>query len=429
VISRKTLIQIFALGPVLFIPAVIFFVSNLVLDIEQSFYEQEKNQLEQDYLENEKSRIQSKVTNMVDLVQYQQSIINKNLHSRIQRRVEDANTIAMTLYNFYVNRIPEEELKELIIESLRPLSWNGGESYIWIVNYQGVLQLGPSYLKKSEGSSIIDFKDATGRKIIEEEIAITKSQGQGFLWDTFTKAGEPLDKQFKQLAYVKKFGKYDWYFGSGEYLDTATKMTNGFLLETLNQIGKGDADYFFVIDTKGKLLSNPARQDLVGRAFMNTDNLDLRKLYKKIVVTAQSGSEDFLSYQWLNPVSGSVDLKYTFVKKVPDSNWVIGSGFYPKNLDKSYQQHKNRIESKYEQKFKKLTILSWLAVVIALIVSSAISFWFYRILLQYQRDLVLTNNELKDLNLELESQLLNTTEELKQVNEELNALTKTDSLT
>lgn len=427
--NRKKLIQLIAFGPVLFIPAIVFFVGTLIVSVEKDLYERSYSQIEQDFLETEKSRIQSKVKNMVDLVSYQQSIINQKLHNRIQRRVDDAYRIGITLYNHYVDKLPEAELKELITEALRPLVWNGGESFIWILDFNGNFQLAPSYLKHLEGSSIIDFEDATGRKVIREEIAISQTQGHGFLWDTFTKPGESIDQQFKQLAYVKKFGIYNWYLGSAEYLDTATKNTNTYLLEAINQVGKGETDYFFVVDAEGRLLLNYARPDIVGKNVTKADNLELKELYKKILKTTQNEEGGFLSYEWLNPRTGLRDNKLTFVKMVPQSGWVIGSGFYPKSLENNYTVQEQRLTNQYEQKIRHLNKLTGLTVLVALLISGFISLLFYRVLSQYQQDLVEANNELKDLNIELENKVLARTKELGKANHELENLATTDSLT
>jgi len=231
------------------------------------------------------------------------------------------------------------------------------------------------------------------------------------------------------LAYVKNFGIYNWYFGSGEYLDTATKTTQGFLLAMLNQIGKGQSDYFFVINTKGDLLMNDARQDLEGKNMAKSSNPDLSQLYLDVFEAANSQSTDFISYPWLNPKTGSIETKFTYVKRVKGSDWIIGSGFYPLNLDKEYQVHINRVNTLYQQDADRLTSLSWLGAVIALLIASVISIIVSRLLSRYQQDLITSNDELTDLNLDLENKLLDQAQFLKQQNEQLKDLVRTDSLT
>ncbi|BCN93750.1 hypothetical protein THMIRHAM_15350 [Thiomicrorhabdus immobilis] len=427
--NRKNLIQILALGPVIFIPVVVFIIASFIVSAEKVSYEHSVAQISQDYLENEKARIRSKVNNMVNLVAYRQSIIDQKLHERIQRRVDDAQRIAIALYNHYSKTMTEAELKELIVETLRPLVWNGGESFIWILDFDGKFQLAPNYLRHLEGQSIIDFEDATGRKVIREEIAITQSHGQGFLWDTFTKPNEPIDKQFKQLAFVKKFGIFDWYLGSGEYLDTAKKITNSHLLETINQVSQGETDYFFVIDTHGNLLLNYARPDIVGKNMSKTTDKNLYGLYRSIVKASRDGSDEFLSYKWINPNTGKPDTKLTYVQNVPGSDWIIGSGFYPNSLVSSYNVQEQRLTNQHNQKMRHIHALTWLGMLASFLISAIVSIIFYRVFLQYQKEIIQTNDELKDLNIELENKLLEQTYIIEKANTELENFATLDGLT
>ncbi|MDX1353259.1 MAG: diguanylate cyclase, partial [Thiomicrorhabdus sp.] len=289
--------------------------------------------------------------------------------------------------------------------------------------------LAPSYLKSLEGSSIIDFEDATGRKVIREEIAIARTQGQGFLWDTFTKPDEPTHKQFKQLAYVKNFGIYDWYLGSAEYLDTATRNTNEHLLETINQVSQGETDYFFVIDAEGTLLLNYARPDIVGKNILKTDNEELKTLYKNILKSTKTQEGGFLTYDWPNPRTAQLDSKTTFVKMVPQSHWIIGSGFYPKSLENAFTIQEQRLTHRHEQKIRHLNKLTGLSVLISLLVSIFISILFYRFLAQYQYELIEANNELKDLNIALEKKVLDKEAELRNAQQEIEGLAIVDNLT
>ncbi|WP_321324151.1 cache domain-containing protein [Thiomicrorhabdus sp.] len=427
--NSKKFIQLLALGPVVLIPLTVFFISSLVINSEKDTYQRAQAQIELDYLETEKSRIRSKVDNMVDLVSYRQSIINQKLHDRIQRRVEDAHRIAITLYNYYVKKMPEAELKKMIIEALRPLVWNNGESFIWILDYKGNFQLAPHYLKHLEGSSILDFEDATGRKIIREEIAIAQTQGHGFLWDTFTKPNESIDKQFKQLAYVKDFGIYNWYLGSSEYLDTAEKQTNSHLIEAINQIGKGESSYFFVLDSEGTMLVNNARPDIVNKNIHDSKNKDLNRLYIKIVKQIDSKKQNFISYFWINPKTGLKENKLAFVEKVPYSNWIIGSGFYPEALKRSFSSRENHIKNQHQQRVRHLQKITWLSMLISLIVSSFISLMFYRGFIRYHDGLIAINDDLNDLNIELEKQVLEKNNKLNKLNLKLDALASKDDLT
>lgn len=414
-------VQFLTFVPILLVPAVVFFLANLVISEQEKDYQATVSQLESDFIQTEKARVRSKVNNMVDLVAYRHSIINQELHSRIQRRVDDAQKIALAIHDFYKSSKSELEIQQLIVETLRTLSWNGGESYIWMIDFDGILQLGPNYLQAKESQSIIDFADLSGRKVIQEEIAIVKNQGSGFLWDTFTKPGEPADKQFKQLAYVKQLGLYNWYLGSAEFLDTATKSTHAQLLATINQVGKGDSDYIFVIDSAGNLLLNYARPDIVGRNMRETKDKNLHALFNKMVMAGQTPTEEFIAYNWINPKTGQVDHKMTYLKKVPGSNWIIGSGFYPKMLERGYDAKLQRENTAFQQKIDYLTTLMWLATFAAIIFASVMSLMFYRVIKNYRMSLAASNNELKDVNLYLEQALMEKERHCKDLEHQLSA--------
>jgi len=136
-------------------------------------------------IQTEKKAIQSKVDSIADLIVYQKSIVKEDLTSRIKQRVENAINTAETIYQLYKDSKSPDEIKNIITATLRPLEWNNGENYIWIVDYNGFLQLGSDNIRHLEGTSILDIKDASGQEIIKEEISLCKKDGEGYLWDSF----------------------------------------------------------------------------------------------------------------------------------------------------------------------------------------------------------------------------------------------------
>ena len=157
--------------------------------------------------------VKSKVDNMREHIVYRKSIVKKELTLRIKQRVLDAHKIAKSIYETYKDEKSDKYIKELIVNILRPLTWNDGDSFIWILDYDGVFHLAPEYLRHKEGTSIIDFKDMSGNYVVKDEINICKTKGEGFLWNTFTKPNADIDEQYKQVSFVKAFGFYDLYLG------------------------------------------------------------------------------------------------------------------------------------------------------------------------------------------------------------------------
>ncbi len=426
--KEQRLIKLLAIGPLVFIPVVVALIGFTVVHYEKSNLEHALVQVKNERVETLKYSIISKVNNMVDLAAYRKSIIKKELHQRIKQRVDDAQKIALSLQEHYQDKKSEQELKQLIVEALRPLQWNNGESFIWILDFDGVFQLAPNYLRHLEGSSIIDFKDSMGREVIKEEIALVKTVGNGFLWDTFTKPNEDPNKQFEQLAYVKKFGSYDWYLGSGEYLATATKATDQRLLESIEKVDShGTSDYFFIINTQGKLLLNYSRPDLEGHNIAESSDLKLKAVVQKII--KGSHLQDFIEYDWLNPKNGLWEIKQTYVKSVPGSDWIIGSGFHPAEVSRQLVPQKQKLVDVHKEKIDDLSRIYLWILLCSILFSGLLSWNIYRFLLKYRQKVRDQNGELSLLNNQLELKVLKRTKALEKANLDLKVLATTDSLT
>jgi len=428
--KNRTWISLLSAGPMLIIPLMVGLFSFIVINDESEKMESSLSHMEQNNIDLVKSTILSRVNNIVDLAAYRKSAIKEELHDRIKERVTDSHKIATALYKRYASIKSEQEVKSLIVEALRPLTWNDGESFIWILDFEGEFQLAPEYLKHLEGTSILDFKDATGREVIKEEIALTRLGGEGFLWDTFTRPNTGTDEQFEQLAFVKSLGFYNWYMGSAEFLDIATKLTDRSLLSEISQLGANGSYYFFIMDTEGTLLLNSARPEWEGLSYQDSDDITARNLYQKVLRAVNYDQEKkFIEYKWLNPNTGEVELKYSYVKAVPDSDWIIGSGFYPADIVRALQPKMIESAKLNQQKLDRLLSIAFWSFLFSILIGLLLSIAVYRLLWRSRNEVNEKNRALRELNSQLEKKVLKRTEALEEINDELEILARTDCLT
>ena len=415
-------------GPMLIIPLMVVLISFIVINAESEEMESSLSYMEQHNIDLAKSTILSRVNNIVDLAAYRKSAIKDELHQRIQQRVEDAHKVATALYQRYKAVKSESEIKSLIIDALRPLTWNEGESFIWILDFDGRFQLAPKYLTHLEGSSIIDFKDATGREVIKEEIALTELGGEGFLWDTFTRPNTGTDEQFEQLAFVKSLGFYNWYMGSAEFLDIATKLTDTRLLTEVRQLES--RYYFFVMNTQGELLLSSTHPEWEGLSYQDSDDVAMQYLYQRILQAANNNQNNqFIEYQWLNPNTDKTELKYAYVKVVPESDWIIGSGFYPAEIARALQPKMQESEKLNQKKLDQLLQIACWSFILSILVALLLSWAVYCLLWRSRNEVDDKNKALRELNNQLEKKVLKRTEALEEINDELEILARTDCLT
>lgn len=428
-IHEKNIIKVITFGPLVFIPSVVLMFMLLIIKTHNYNYEITIQKLHHDIKEHHEISIKTRVKSIVDLVSYQQSITNNNLRARVKKRVQNAYKVAASIYEENKDEKSEAEIKKNIIQTLRPLIWNGGESFIWIIDYKGILQLAPYYLKHLEQKSILELTDSTGRKVIQDEIAISKSKGEGFLKDRFTKPNTNSIKEYEQIAFVKAFGHYDWYFGSAEYMDSALRKTDAELINTIDKINDLDNSYIFIINTKGEVLLNPALPKNADINILRSKDKFLKEVSNKIFDALKDKDKAFIKYRWKNENTGQIDTKYSYVQKVKNSDWIVGSGFYDSDLHDIAKQSARQLYETYQTGYLRIIYMTVFLIIASLIISYFISKYVDKIYRNYRKNLSKKTDELQILNETLEQKVQERTKELEITTKKLESLATTDSLT
>jgi len=427
--SEKQILKIIVAGPLVFIPLLIIITVFLTLKTNNDTLLTAIDALEKEMVTLEKQTIKARVDSFAELITYRKSVVKEDLKERLKQRVNNAHDIAETIYQHYHTSKSPQEIKHIITTTLRPSQWNDGESYIWVVDNRGVLQLGPSNIAHLEGQSILDLKDATGKYVIQEEIKICRTLGEGYLEDTFVKPHNGLNRQFKQIAFVKDFGHYGWYFGTAEFLDTAATKRDKELLESISKLSTPRKHSLFVVTTKGEILySQEAPLSQGKNVFDGTDKATL-KTFRETIELLKHQKSTYITYSWENPDTSEIERKYTYVHTITDSDWVIGSGFYESTIKEMMAKQTVAMYDVYYSKFRYLIVMSLLFLAIGLLLSLFLSRYLKRHFSQYQSKILATTTELKQLNNALEEKVQERTQALKTLSKELEVLATTDSLT
>lgn len=427
--DSNNIFSIIILGPVFVLPTIAILLFLALIQQEESDYKKSLSSLEQGVLEKNKKRISEKIKNTSDLIVYERSLIQDNLHKRIKQRVDDAKKIALHLYEKHHETLPKKKLQSIIIDTLRPLLWNEGESFIWILDYKGVFYLAPEYLRHLEGSSIIDFKDATGREVIKEEIKLCRSQGEGFLWDTFTKPNGIPGKQYKQLAYVTAIGHYNWYLGSGEYLQTAIDKTDAQLLEKISTISSQNNEHIFIMNRAGDILLHPLDPTLQGQNIYTSKDPHMASAVKIFDNVLKNNINGFISYSWHHPITKTIEKKITFIEQIKGTDWLIGAGFFQSDIIELVHAEQEKIALQKSENRDNVLSIGVTLIFLAFILSLIISLWIKKKFYLYEKKITRKNTKLKELNELLEKKVKERTIKLQASNTKLERLAKTDALT
>ncbi len=88
---------------------------------------------------------------------------------------------------------------------------------------------------------------------------------------------------------------------------------------------KGDL-YVFAYDMSGTIIAHPVNPKLVGINTLETPDVDGKMWRKEGMEMVKKSGAAWVDYKFKNPVSGKIEQKTTYLKKVGDS--VLGCGAY-----------------------------------------------------------------------------------------------------
>lgn len=102
-------------------------------------------------------------------------------------------------------------------------------------------------------------------------------------------------------------------------------------LEILGAARFDHGNYYFVYDEDGTMLQN-AEKGLIGKNMMNAKDPYGHYVIRPMLKAAVAGHPIFHEYYWPKAGSKTPQPKISYMAKVPDWHWVIGSGLYLSDL-------------------------------------------------------------------------------------------------
>ncbi|PKU25446.1 hypothetical protein CWS72_05075 [Telmatospirillum siberiense] len=113
-------------------------------------------------------------------------------------------------------KISRDEAISIWSDAVRHLRYDEGNGYLFANTLSGIGVVNGGN-PSSEGANVLGSKDANGKSITVEQIALVKRQGQGVIDYVFPKPGETQPKP--KITFVKLFEPWGLYVATGVYID------------------------------------------------------------------------------------------------------------------------------------------------------------------------------------------------------------------
>ena len=289
------------------------------------------------------------------------SLIAKAYENELQSVVNLAFSAIQTIHDQPGES--EEAKKSAAMKVIKSMRY-GGDNYLWINDMQPTMVMHP-FKPEMDGKSLADYKDPKGKYLFNEFVKVCQKDGQGFVDYMWPKPGasEPVAK----LSYVKLFKPWNWVIGTGVYLERAEKR---FQEEAMRQIGSlrfgpDNKDYFFILDTQGRIVMHPINPKLDGTDQSTFKDPKGKTLFAEMVKVARDQGQGFVDYMWPKPGASEAVAKLSYVQLFKEWGWIVGTGVYVDDIEKAMDMERKSMEQMLGR--QKVVISSVVAVMVLLI--------------------------------------------------------------
>jgi methyl-accepting chemotaxis protein len=137
-------------------------------------------------------------------------------------------------------------------------------------------------------------------------------------------------------------------------------------MEGIRSLRFGNNNYFWINNLEPRMIMHPFDTKLVGKNLKDYRDPKGKALFVEMADLARKDGEGFIEYVWHRPGSEQPAGKVSFVKALPQWDWIIGAGVYTDDIDAA-------LAKIFYTTFAIFAALLVCAVIVTLVVSRQIS--------------------------------------------------------
>lgn len=341
----------------------------------------EKEKIEKEYIDFNKDLIKDNIKTVSDYINNKHALTNEILRNQLKDQIHAAHNMMTSIYSEFKDTKSKEEITLIIKTALKNMQFSD-RRYYFLYDLDGVMVFHPTKPER-EGMNFINLKDANGTFIIQESIKIAKSdKGEGYKTWMFDKPKEHSN-EFEKIGFVKKFSPYNWVIGTGEYIEDFNNLIKQEILTHIKDVRFNDTAYTFVIDKTADFL-------LTRTNYSKVSDMDEKNLFiKSYDDFINSNDEDrYLEYGFVdNSNNNEYFEKISYLKKIKEYDWVIGTGFNSDKLHLIIKEKQTTLEKQYNKQINLILIIASVMTILLLVLSILISKALEKRFQKYKEDL------------------------------------------
>ncbi|MDD2888097.1 MAG: cache domain-containing protein [Aliarcobacter sp.] len=382
--NEKQLLNIIKFTPPIFIITISIIITFLLFLEKQDELKKEKISIQNTYIKENKELVQKDVQNLYDFIVKTQETTEEKLKDSIKERVNEANNIAMRIYNENKDSKTKDEIIKMIKDAIVDIRFNDGRGYIFIYTFDYECILLPIN-RVNEGQSVYNFQDSNGMYLGREIVNSLKNKDEAFLTWYYPKPNE-LNSSYKKIGFNIHFKPYDWFIGTGEYFVDFEDSVKKSVLEYISKFKTNKNDYFFILDYDNKEGLFKRVDGTEEHTFVELTKPKDKNLFNNIVKAAKNNKE-FISYNYEYDESNNILTKTSYIKDLPNWKWVIAKGFYHSYVNDIIKNKTDELNNNFEKKIMTIFSIAVILTVLLLIFSIYISKLLEKKFANYKREI------------------------------------------
>lgn len=307
---------------------------------EYEAYNESIDNIRQSYNARYRERVKEEIDKVIGFVEYRRTQAELRIENEIRERVQSAYSIASHMYSRHKDELPESQLKELVVEVLRPIRWSNNRGYYFAGGVaSGIIDLyadDPYF----EGRSS-DSPELQGiRTVVQDISGIIREKGAGVYRYVWSKP-ESVGNVYPKMSFVKYFKPFDWYIGAGIYLDDFEETLQKDVLERIRNIRFGRDGEIIGFRRDGTIICHQDQRYL-GRSindFRNDQDFSYgHEMWQKGV---SADAQGFVSYvDSTGQSDNKTSSKLSFVKAYKDWDWVFVAAMSMDEMEQAIEKER-----------------------------------------------------------------------------------------
>ncbi|MDX2494576.1 MAG: cache domain-containing protein [Desulfuromusa sp.] len=364
--------QLITISALVFLAVIIMLLHILTRSTE---FDQRAETMRSDYVAQQKMLIKREVERVVAMINERLSRSEQETQSTVKQRLYEAAAIAENIYQQNKSTKSDDEIQLLIVDALRAIRFTQGTGHYFIFGLDGVDYLHPDQ-PDFEGTSVLHLQDTQGQFVVRDMIDIAKQTGEGSYRYYWTKPGVTGEKHQK-ISYIKRIEPFDWFIGTGLYVEDIEAQIEADLLATISNIRFGQDGYIFVNKLNGDaLVANghliPGVQKLWEVFDKNPDKA--KALFDQEYAAALKPDGDYIYYSMSKPAEPEKDFpKASFIYGIPDLQWLVGAGVYLDNVENNITALQTVLEQRQLTEIRRTILVTGVVIIFILFLFHLVS--------------------------------------------------------